>query len=319
MESKSFSYRNGISKFPIIKDRYNTELTSSDQLSDTWKLNQVRIKDRLKDFKLPGRNFFLPNNESSISPISQRAPIIKLKQHSPIDYKKRLNYLEMQLDDQEMKHKTSDTPKSLEKLFFSYYNYFEGIIQCTPSQYYTFLKRAKNGFMSIFKKLFPKVMHLDIEYEEKSSQTIMSINPSKHSVILSKLGDIINHELAGVEKLEKFIQKNFILNKWKAKISNACVQTDYRSNIDGVFKYEFKSYEEMEKELESMRIINSVLVQEKALTQRNYKELGDTEKIMQRNKALESVIIKMRNFGQYRAEDLQLDEDENIVFNSTEG
>lgn len=319
MESKSFSYRNGISKFPIIKDRYNTEHFSSEHLSDTWKLNQVRITDRHRDSKFPSRNYFLPNNETSISPITQRAPIIKLKQHSPVDHKKRLNHLEMELDDQEMKHRTSETPKALEKLFFSYYNYFEGIIQCTPSQYYSFLKRAKNGFMSVFKKLFPKVMHLDIEYEEKPSQTLMSINPSKHSVILSKLGDLINNEISGVEKLEKYIQKNFILNKWKSKINNAGVQTDYRTNTDGVFKYEFKSYEQIEKELESLRKINSVLVQEKALAHRNYEELGDTEKIMQRNKALESVIIKMRNFGQYKAEDLQLDEDEYIVFNSTEG
>lgn len=317
METRSLSMNKRIAKYTLLSDRNYNDNINSERLNETWQLNHIKISERLKKSKSPNRNFFLPSSQIVVSPITQQMPIIKMKQQSSGINRKKIDQLEAELDDQEMKYKVSDTPKMLEKLFFSYYNYLEGIIQCVPSGYTPLLKRAKNGFMNVFKSLFPKVMHLNVEYDEKNTQTLMTIRPNKFSVILSKLGDILNQEMAGIEKLEKYIQKNFIMNKWKAKINNTGVQTDYRTNADGVHSYEFKSYEQIENELESLRKINSVLIQEKALNNRNDEELDDFEKIMNRNKILESMIIKMRNFGQYKAEDLQLNEDENFLYNST--
>jgi hypothetical protein len=266
------------------------------------------------------KNFFLPSEVSSQSPLTMRPSFMKIRPDFSRIREKQLKQLESDLDQHEIRLKVSDNVKSIEQLFQAYMDFFEGTIQSISSLsnvYKTALNRAKNGFSGIFKKIFPKVKHLSAEFDEKHSQTLMTITPGKYSVILSKLGDIINEEVAGSDRLEKFIQKNFILNKRKQRVNNAGVQTEYKVNNDGVISYEFKSYEQMSVELDSLRKINEALTQEKEIMEKNLENLGDTEKLVRRNKVLESIVIKMRNSGGYKIEDFHLNDDENQMLNNS--
>ena len=166
------------------------------------------------------------------------------------------------------------------------------------------LARAKNGFIEVFRKIFQKFKQISANHDDKTSQTLMSIDPSKFSVILSKLGDVVNEELAGTEKLEKFIQKNFIENKRKVKVSNVATQSEYRTGDNGVISYVFKSYEELEAELENMKKVNQELIKEREVMEMKYEKLDDTDKLVYRNKVLESLVIKMRHSAVYETDDL---------------
>jgi hypothetical protein len=265
------------------------------------------------------KNFFLPIEPVSVSPAPVKTPKIKVKNDLNRVKEKRLQDLDYELDQQELKFNDFESTHDLESLFFSYSSFLEGVIQCVASHVFkSYLARAKNGFIAVFRKVFGKLKGISVNHEEKTSQTLMTINPSKFSVILSKLGEIVNEEVAGTEKLEKFIQKNFIVNKRKAKVNNSGTQTEYKTGDNGVISYYFKTYDELEGELENMKSLNKELIKEKAFIEMKYEKLDDTEKLVYRNKILEDMVIKMRHSVVYRTEDNilegELDEAYDCVF-----
>ena len=244
--------------------------------------------------------------------------MIKLKPDLTRLREKQVKNLDIELDNQEILHSESEGIKSIEPLFTAYLSYLDGLGTCISSVsilYKNALNRAKNGLHSIFRKLYAKVKHLDAVYDDKTCQTLMTINPSKYSVILSKLGDIVNQEVAGSDRLEKYIQKNFISNRRKTRVNNTGVQTEYKVNNDGVISYEFKSYEQMQVELDSLRKINEALVQEKQIMERNPENNSESGKSGKRIRVFEGLVRKIKDRGILN--DLDLNEEEEIVFNNS--
>ena len=278
--------------------------------SETWQSSKIKISERSQS-KSPGqKKFLLPADIITSTPLPNPTlsitPTLKAKHDLTRIREKRLNELNSDLDHQETKFYDFDSHHDLETLFFSYSAYLEGIIQCIASTshvYKSHLTRAKNGFIEVFRKIFVKFKQISVNHDDKTSQTLMSINPSKFSLILSKLGDVINEELAGTEKLEKFIQKNFVENKKKVKVNNVGTQSEYRTGDNGVISYDFKSYEELEGELENMKKVNQELIKEREVMEMKYEKLDDTDKLVYRNKVLESLVIKMRHSGIYQTDD----------------
>lgn len=311
MEFRSLTCQKAILQLPTISDRFN-----SDKKSETWQTSKLKVSERAQSKSPVHKNFFLPFAPAPLNPSPSpsvlKTPSFKAKPDFSRIQEKRLGKLDSELDQQEMKLTDLDSVQDLESLFLSYSTYLEGIIQSIASSshvYKSHLARAKNGFISVFRKIFPKLRQISGNHEDRASQTLMSINPNKFSVILSKLGDVINEELAGTEKLEKFIQKNFIVNKRKAKVNNVGTQSEFRTGDNGVISYDFRTYEELEDELENMKKVNSELIKERAIMEMRYEKLDDTDKLVYRNKVLESLVIKMRHSGSYETEEVLACED----------
>ena len=309
MEFRSITCQKVILQLPTIPDRFNP-----DKKSETWQASKLKVSERSQSKSPVHKNFFLPADPAplTLSQNPSKTPTFRVKPDFSRIREKRLNELDSELDRQEMKINDLDSPLELESLFFSYSSYLEGIIQSVASSassassshvYKSHLTRAKNGFVSVFRRVFPKLKHISGDHDEKASQTLMSINPNKFSVILSKLGDVVNEELAGTEKLEKFIQKNFIVNKRKAKVSNVGTQSEFRTGDNGVISYDFKTYEELEDEFENMKKVNAELLKERAIMELRYEKLNDTDKLVYRNKVLESMVIRMRHSGTQEADE----------------
>ena len=300
MESRSFTYQRGMIHLPTIKENY-----LPDRNVETWQASKVKIVDRAVSKSPAQRNYFMQADPIPLAQGPSKSPVQKPKFEVFRHREKKLHDLDLELDHQELKHLNKDSLKSLELLFFSYSAYLEGITECISSSshvFKAFLTRAKSGFISVFRSMLPRLKQYDLEHDEKSCQTLMSINVNKYSSILDKLGDIVNEELAGTEKLERFIQKNFISSKRKMKVSTMGCQTEYRTGDNGVILYGFKTYEELEKELEEFKKVNKVLMQEKSLMENNYEELSDTKKLVYRNSVLESMVLRMRHSGVYKTE-----------------
>ena len=314
MEPRSFSLQKPLKLLPVINEYLNTERRSS-----LWQNNNIQISNLTNSSKSPlNKNFFTSFEQNSQSPLSIRPSMIKLKPDMTRLREKQVKNLDLELDNQEIQHSESEGIKSIEPLFSAYLAYLDGLGSCISGVsilYKNALNRAKNGLNSIFRKLYAKVKHLDAVYDDKTSQTLMTINPAKYSVILSKLGDIINQEVVGSERLEKYIQKNFIANRRKTRVNNTGVQTEYKANNDGVISYEFKSYEQMQVELDSLRKINEALVQEKQIMERNPENNSESGKSGKKIRVFEGLVRKMKDRGILN--DLDLNEEEEIVFNNS--
>lgn len=297
MESRSLTYQRGMIHLPTITERH-----LPDRNMDAWQASKVKIIDRVSSKSPAQKNYFLPIDPSPPIQSPSKTPVHKPKIEIFRQREKRLHDLNLELDNQELKYLKKDNLKNLELLFLSYSVYLEGISECISSSshiYKAFLARAKSGFISIFRNIFPRLKQYDMEHDEKCCQTLMSINVNRSSNILDRLGDIVNEELAGTEKLEKFIQKNFIASKRKPKVTTMGCQTEYRTGDNGVILYDFKTYEELENELEDLKKENKVLMQEKLMMEQNYEGLSDTQKLVHRNTVLESMVLQMRKSKVY--------------------
>jgi hypothetical protein len=232
--------------------------------------------------------------------MGRQSPKYKTFAVKPRVNEKKLAELDYELDKEEIAMQEFDIKdlKLLEALFCSYSNYFEGLIEVVSEYSYAYkncLARAKNGFITIFRKIFPKLRQIYSDQQDKTTQTLMSINPTKFSKILSKLGDIINDEISNTDKIEKNIQNKYLQAKRKSKINTSFTQTDYNINSDGVIQYEFKSYEDLQREISSLIKLNKVLTEEKKVLIDENDDSDDIEKLMTRNKILETIVIEMRN------------------------
>ena len=304
--SNSFTGRQQIrikkqmTQLPEITGRYY-----SDNPKDLWSSERLSINTRKMSEKSPAsKNYFLPI-ESIFTPTARKKIQSPEPQRHSVKFRSAVNEQKLQqcdadLDQQEIAYKDIldyDTT-AIESLFYSYCNFLEGLIQCVSDHnfiYKSYFSRAKTGFITIFRKIMPKLHKINSFPENKSTQTIMTINPTKNSVILAKLGDIINNELLSTDKLEKYIQKTFIESKRRSKINNSSTQTDYKLNAEGIIEYEFKSYENLQHEINLLRRQNSILIQEQKVFKENYRDLNDIDEVVNRNKTLESMIIEMRS------------------------
>lgn len=269
--------------------------------NDIWGSGRLNISNRqFSEKTTKTKNYFLAVDEVPVLKPPNFSP-----ENQPIKRKgtineKKLFSMEKDLDQDEifyLDHIETDL-RALESLFYSYSNYLENLSQCISEQsfiYKSYITRAKNGFIHLFRKMIPKLKRINRVQEEKSSQTLMSINPSKHSVILSHLGDLVNNEVQGTDRLEKYIQKTFIESHRKSKINSTSTQTDYKLNSEGIIEYEFKSYESLQNEILLLRKQNSMLIQEKKVFDSKNRELDDFDQLVDRNKILEAMIIEMRN------------------------
>lgn len=295
MEPRSFKSVKNI-QLPNISERFY-----QDKHKEINIINNLNVTMRLNTEKSTlAKNFFLPSEKKDISPMGRQSPKFKSFIVKPKVNKRKLTELDYELDKEEIAMQEFDIKdlKSLEALFCSYSKYFEGLIEVVSEYSYAYkncLARAKNGFSTIFRKIFPKLRQIYSDQQDKTTQTLMTINPTKFSKILSKLGDIINDEVSTTDKIEKHIQNKYLQAKRKSKINTTYTQTDYNTNSDGVIQYEFKSYEDLQREISSLIKINKILTEEKkALIDENI-DSDDIEKLMTRNKILETIVIEMRN------------------------
>ena len=290
--------RNRIKKleFPEIPDRYHFATKKN-----TWEASNLTVKDRKNSQKQSIlKNYFLSIESLINSPVGNKTPNPRPMKYKSKYSKSRLNELDLELDSREIFYQESGDfdLAIIETIFFAYISYFEGIIECISVDkniYKSHLNRAKFGLINVFKKLFPKLEKMVSVSADKQNQTLMTINPTKSSVILSKLGDIVNQELANTDNLEKIIKKTLIDSTRKKKITNSGTQSDYKMNSDGIIEYEFKSYEALQTELLALKLQNSILLEEKKISVRDVEELDDIDKLINRNKILEDMIIEMRN------------------------
>ncbi|OMJ76314.1 hypothetical protein SteCoe_24340 [Stentor coeruleus] len=295
MESNRIKSTKNIIQFPNISERFFQDKNKDQPIS------ALNITTRVITEKSSiAKNFFLPLERKDSSPAATKTPNYKTYVLKPRVNEKKLEELDSELDKQEMAIQQFDANdvNSIESMFFAYSSYFEDLIQSISEYshvYKRYLTRAKNGFIGIFRKLFPKLKHIAFNHFEKSSQTLMTINPNKYSTILSKLGDIINDEVSNTDKIEKYIQKIYVQNKRKHKINTIGTQTEYKINSDGVLQYNFKSYEDLQNEINLLEKQNNELKHEKYILTENYKCSDDIDKLINRNKVLESMIIEMRN------------------------
>jgi hypothetical protein len=293
------------SKIRIKRILYNipekSDLLFPSIKKDVWssgKLN-ISLRDQLEKPQI--KNYFLQN-----SPNTPDSPTAKPLNKTPKPFRTKNDYrqqeidkLEKLLDGQEILYHSLNefSLKNIEYLFYSYSSYLEKIIQIIALQshvYKTALTRAKNGFIEVFRKIMAKLNVINSTQCEKSSQTFMSINPGRTSMILSKLGDILNQEMSSSDTLESIIQKTFIDSKRNSKISNSGTQTDYKVNKDGVIEYEFKSYETLQRELDFLYNQNQILIQEKKIITEDHKDIGNIDELINRNKVLEAMVFEMR-------------------------
>ncbi|OMJ76396.1 hypothetical protein SteCoe_24227 [Stentor coeruleus] len=295
MEPRRFKSVKNI-QLPSISERFfqdkNKEINIVSNLNVTMRHNTEK--------STLAKNFFLPPEKRDISPIGRKSPKFKSLIVKPRVSDRRLTELDNELDKEEIAMQEFDIKdlNSLEALFASYSNYFEGLIQVVSDYSYVYkncLVRAKNGYNTIFRKIFPKLRQIYSDQHNKCTQTLMTINPTKFSKILSKLGDIINDEISSTDKIEKHIQNKYLQAKRKSKISTSYTQTDYNTNSDGVIQYDFKSYEDLQREISVLSKLNKVLMEEKKALIDENEDSNDIEKLMTRNKILETIVIEMRN------------------------
>ena len=287
-----------ITQLPEITGRYFTDKTKGISSLERSSTNTRNFSDK----SVISKSYFLPI--ASIKTPSTR------KNHpspepQPVKFRGSVNEERLQecnadLDQQEIIYKDliNYDFSAIESLFFSYCSYLEGLIQCVSDHnfiYKSYFTRAKNGFITIFRKIMPRLTKIRTSLTDTSSQTIMTINPAKNSEILTKLGDIVNCELLSTEKLESYIQKTFIESRRRFKVDNISTQTEYKINGEGVIEYEFKSYESLQHEISVLRRQNCNLVQEQKVFSENFKELGGIDALIKRNKILESMVIEMRS------------------------
>ena len=265
----------------------------------TVSTRQNTLKNQIiKNFFLPTENYEKPRFSGS------RSPVLKSTNTKPKINERRLHEIDVDLDNKEMTfQELKDIDISaLETIFFSYVDYLEDLTQIISHHTYIYkphLTRAKNGFISLFRKFFPMLKRVVASTSEKISQTQLTINPTKTSMILSNLGEIISNEIVGIHKIENYIKKKF-LDRKKGKINSTGTQTDYKTNEDGMIEYDFKSYEELQNEISLLKNQNIILLQEQKAIYESGRIEDDIDKVINRNKVLESMIIEMRNSFELR-------------------
>jgi hypothetical protein len=286
--------RRETSQFPAIPGRFKLE-----SFKDVW--NKSLTKSTPRSPTQPIRvlkNFFLPPESKEQSPITSKTPTYFAPTKSKPN-ERRLQELNLELDEKEITYQSETNflnISSEESLFYAYCSYLEGLAQCVMIHshvYRSYFTRAQNGLIGIFRKMFSRLKQSQAKVEEISVQTLLTIDPTKTSELLARIGDIINDDLSSSEKAENVLQ-SYIQDKKRMKFRNTGTQTVFKKTEDGVIEIRFKTYEELENELSFVREENLKLLREKKIFAEKAGE-DSIEQLVNRNKALESMVIAMRN------------------------
>ena len=212
MDKQPIKIKKLLVQLPEISERYLPDIKH-----EPWSTGKLNISSRYTPEKsISKKNYFLPIETIINSPVENKTPNPRSSKNIKRINEKKLTELDSELDSQEILCQDGGefSLSKIESLFYSYSSYLESLnllISESTYAYKSHLTRAKNGFISIFRQIIPRLKKIYAVQYEKTSQTLMTINPTKNSIILSKLGDIINSEISNTDKIEKYIQKIYYL------------------------------------------------------------------------------------------------------------